>query len=259
MLDIFEIEKRYTVFDEKTYSQLIRLLETMTTYTMDKPFKRKVVDYYFDNPAMLLEKNELLLRKRVMKNKAQLKIKRFHYDPTRVYSDNLRSHEREKDIGIFDSLSRHYFFLNNALNSMFTNNLQFDTDKLFDQMRIIMIIKSKQIVRKLYGYGGLKVEIVNERLNLENRVTNRKNKFEIIQFKLISPEDTLPVFKDFIARIEKHCKRIFYTKESKYEIAYRMTKPLPSKEEENKRIEELRRKQQLQKASEEVAIKEKKK
>ncbi len=258
MLDIFEIERRYTVFDKKTFSRLITLLKTMTTYTMDKPYKRKVVDYYFDNEEMLLEKNELLLRKRVLKNKAQLKIKRFHYDPSYYYRDSLRANEREKDIGVFDSLARHYFFLNNALNSMFTHNLQFDPDKLFDQMRVIMVIKSKQEIRKLFGYGGLKVEITNEKLSLENKITNRKNNFEIVQFKLVSPEDTLPVFKDFITRIERHCKEIFYTRDSKYEIAYRMTRPLPTKEEAKKRQEELLRQKMLQESEEAMAKKEKK-
>ena len=252
MLNIFKLERRYSVFDEKTYQRLIKLLETMTTYTMDLPIHSRLTDYYYDNEANLLEKNELLLRRRVWRNKAELKIKRRYFAPEYFYSDNLRSHEREREIGINDPLSKHYFFLNNALNSMFSNNLQFDPDKLFEQMRVIMVIKIEQETRKLFGYGGLKVEVRREKLKIENRQTRRKNKTELIQFKLLSSDDTLPIFDDFIKRVERHCKEIFYTKDSKFEIAYRMTRPLPSKEEMKKRIEELEQMSRQEESNENI-------
>lgn len=252
MLNIFKLERRYSVFDEKTYNHLIKLLNTMTTYTMDSPTRTKLTDIYYDNQKNLLEENGLLLRRRVYKNKAELKIKRRYFAPEYYYSDSLRSHEREREIGIHDSLSQHYFFLNNALNSMFSNNLQFDPDKLFEQMQVVMVIKIEQETRKLFGYGGLKVEVRREKLKIENKRTRRKNKTEMIQFKLLSSDDTLPVFEDFIKRVERHCKEIFYTKDSKFEIAFRMTQPLPSKEEMRKRIEELEKQRRQQEANENI-------
>lgn len=255
MLNIFKLDRRYAVFDEKTYGRLIKLLQTMTTYTMDSPETTKVVDYYYDSPAGILEQNELLLRKRVIGKKAELKIKRRYFSEEHMYSDNLREHEREKEIAPRDPLSKHYFFLNNALNSMFSNNLQFDPDKLFEQMHVIMILNVKQESRKLYGYGGLKVEVRHEEIKIENRKTGRKNKTELIQFRLLSNEETLPIFDDFISRVEKHCKEIFYTRDSKFEIAYRMTKPLPSKEEQKKRNEELLKVKRQQEANENVKTK----
>jgi len=255
MLNIFKLDRRYAVFDEKTYSRLIKLLQTMTTYTMDIPEKSKIVDYYYDTSSGILEQNELLLRKRVMGRSAELKIKRRYFSEEHMYSDSLREHEREKEISPRDPLSKHYFFLNNALNSMFSNNLQFDPDKLFEQMRVIMVLDVKQESRKLYGYGGLKVEVRHEEIKIENRKTGRKNKTELIQFRLLSNEETLPIFDDFISRVEKHCKEIFYTKDSKFEIAYRMTKPLPSKEEQKKRNEELLKLKRQQEANENVKTK----
>lgn len=255
MLNIFKLDRRYAVFDEKTYGRLIKLLQTMTTYTMDSPETTKVVDYYYDSPAGILEQNELLLRKRVTGRTAELKIKRRYFSEEYMYSDNLREHEREKEIAPRDPLSKHYFFLNNALNSMFSNNLQFDPDKLFEQMRVIMILNVKQESRKLYGYGGLKVEVRHEEIKIENRKTGRKNKTELIQFRLLSNEETLPIFEDFISRVEKHCKEIFYTRDSKFEIAFRMTKPLPSKEEQRKRNEELLKLKRQQEANENVKTK----
>ena len=255
MLNIFKLDRRYAVFDEKTYSRLIKLLHTMTTYTMDAPEKSKIVDYYYDTSSGILEQNELLLRKRVTGRSAELKIKRRYFSEEHMYSDSLREHEREKEISPRDSLSKHYFFLNNALNSMFSNNLQFDPDKLFEQMRVIMVLDIKQESRKLYGYGGLKVEVRHEAIKIENRKTGRKNKTELIQFRLLSNEETLPIFDDFISRVEKHCKEIFYTKDSKFEIAYRMTKPLPSKEEQKKRNEELLKLKRQQEANENVKTK----
>lgn len=250
MLNIFKQERRYTVFDKNTYLRLLKVIGTMTTYTLDAPTRRKIVDYYYDNENRLLDQNELLLRRRVFSSDAQLKIKRKYFDPDYFYTDNLRSHEREKDIGINDPLSKHYFFLNNALNSMFSNNLQFDPDKLFEQVRPNIIIKIEQENRKLFGYGGLKVEIRQEKLNIFNKITNRKAKTELIQFKLLSAEDTLPLFEDFITRVERHCKEIFYTKDSKHEIAIKNTRPLPTKEEIKKHKEEMLRRKAFEESGE---------
>ena len=250
MLNIFKQERRYEVFDEKTFSRFLKLLRTMTTYTIDEPIKKRVVDYYYDNENKLLEENELLLRRRVCGKKAELKIKRRYFNPQYFYSDNLRSHEREKEIGANEPLSKHFFFLNNALNSMFSNTLKFDPDKLFEKVRVFLIIKSDQQIRKLFGYGGLKLEIKHEKLKIFNKITSREARTEIIQLKLLSADDTLPLFEDFITRLEKHCKEIFYTKDSKYEIAIKNTKPLPSRAERKKLKEEALRRKALEDAGE---------
>lgn len=250
MLNIFKQERRYTVFDEKTFTRLLKTIKTMTTYTLDEPVKRKLVDYYYDNANNLLEENELLLRRRVFGSKAELKIKRRYFNPQYFYSDNLRSHEREKEIGANDPLAKHYFFLNNALNSMYSSALKFDPDKLFEKVFVNLIIKVKQENRKLFGYGGLKVEVRHERLNILNKKTKRKAYTEIVQFKLLSADDTYPLFEDFITRVERHCKEIFYTKDSKHELAVKCTRPLPSKEERKKMKEEMLRKKALEDAGE---------
>lgn len=252
MLNIFKLERRYTVFDKKTYAHFLKMVKTMTTYTLDDPIKTKIVDYYYDNDARLLDENQLLLRKRVCGSKAELKIKRRYFDPQYFYTDNLRSHEREKEISAKDPLSKHFFFLNNALNSMFSNALKFDPDKLFEQTKVNMIIQIEQENRKLFGYGGLKIEIRHEKLKITNKLTKRKAYTEIIQLKLLSAEDTTDLFDDFITRVERHCKEIFYTKDSKYEIAVKNTKPLPTREERKKHKEEMLRRKALENTGEVV-------
>jgi len=247
-MNILKMEKRYYVFDEKTFSRLLKLLKTMTTYTMDENVKSKIVDYYYDNKEDLLEKNELLLRRRVFGKTAKLKLKRRYFHPEFYYSDNLRSNERELEIAANDPLSKHYFFLNNALNSMFSSTLQFDTDKMFEKMHVIMLIKIKQDKRFLFGYGGLKVQITRDILDVECTDTRRKNKTEMVQFKLVSPESTLPLFEDLITRVEKHCKELFYTQDSKFEAAFKITRPELSKEEKQKLKEKLRLKREEREA-----------
>ena len=133
---------------------------------------------------------------------------------------------------------------------MYSTALKFDPDKLFEKVFVNLIIKIKQENRKLFGYGGLKVEVRHERLNIINKTTKRKAYTEIIQFKLLSPDDTLPLFEDFITRIEKHCKEIFYTKDSKHEVAFKCTRPLPSKEERKKMREEMLKRKALEDAGE---------
>lgn len=243
MLDVLKIERRYTVFDGKTFSNFIREVSRLTTYTLDRPELCTITDVYMDNDKKLLEQNELLLRKRIIGNKAILRIKRLRPNPQFLYSDHLRAHEREMEINPKDKLSKHFFFLNNALNSMFTNTLKFDPDKLFEQMQVTLVMKMKQIRYLLFGYGGLKVEIINQKIQVQNNVTRRKNNTELIQIKMLSPDNTYPLFEDFVTRIEKHCKEIFYTQDSRYAIGQNVTKPLPTKEERKRmKLEALKRK-----------------
>lgn len=243
MLDILKLERRYMVFDANSFNHFIRECRGLTTYTLDRPEFCTITDVYMDNDKKILEQNELLLRKRIIGNKAILRIKRLHPNPQFFYSDNLRAHEREKEINPRDKLSKHFFFLNNALNSMFTNTLKFDPDKLFEQMQVTLIMKMKQTRYLLFGYGGLKVELTNQKIQVQNNVTKRKNNTELIQIKLLSNENTYNLFEDFVTRIEKHCKEIFYTQDSRYDIGKNVTKPLPTKEERKKmKLEALKRK-----------------
>lgn len=243
MLDVLKTERRYMVFDANTFTHFIKECRGLTTYTLDRPEVCTITDVYMDNDKKILEQNELLLRKRIIGNKALLRLKRLHPNPQLFYSDNLRAHEREKEINPRDKLSKHFFFLNNALNSMFTNTLRFDPDKLFEQMQVTLIMKMKQTRYLLFGYGGLKVELTNQKIQVQNNITKRKNNTELIQIKLLSNDNTYHLFEDFVTRIEKHCKEIFYTQDSRYDIGKNVTKPLPTKEERKKmKLEALKRK-----------------
>lgn len=243
MLDILKTERRYTVFDKNSFNNFIRECRGLTTYTLENPEYCTITDIYMDNDKKLLEQNELLLRKRIIGNKAVLRIKRLRPNPQLFYSDNLRAHEREIEMNPKDKLAKYFFFLNNALNSFFSNTLKFDPDKLFEQMQVTLIMKMKQTRYLLFGYGGLKVELTNQKIDVQNNVTKRKNKTELIQIKLLSNDSTLPLFEDFVTRIEKHCKEIFYTQDSRFAIGQNVTKPLPTKEERKKmKIEALKRK-----------------
>ena len=68
-------------------------------------------------------------------------------------------------------------------------------------------------------------------MKMRNFQTKRKNNCELIQIRMTSADSTLPYFEDFITKIEKHCKEIFKTQDSRYEITQRITKPLPTKAE----------------------------
>ena len=231
MLDVLQIEKRYFVFDKNTLHHFISKCNGLGRYTVERSNRLNIVDLYYDSPAELLEKNNLLLRKRVIGSKAIIRIKRKFVQAQFFYSDNIRRHEREKEVNASDALSEHFLFLNTALQSMFSTQLKIDTDHIFKNLGVILTIKTKQQNYKLFGSMGLKAEIRHQRIFVNNLKTKRKNKTELIEIKMISSDNTLPYFEDFIKRIEKHCKEIFYTKDSKYDMALRLTQPLPTKEE----------------------------
>lgn len=231
MLDVLDLQRRYYVFDKKTFKIFMKMCNSFTSYTIESPKTSRSTDIFYDSNKRILEENGLLLRKRVLGSKSVIKLKRRSSSPQHFYSDALRKHEREKEVLTKEPLSKHFFFLNNALNSMYSTALNFDPDKLFEQMRVILTIDIKETSYKVFGAGGFKALINHDIMKMNNYQTKRKNSSELIQIKMISAESTLPYFQDFITKIEKHCKEIFYTKDSRYEIAQRITKPLPTKEE----------------------------
>ena len=243
-----EHSKKYTTFDDKSYEKLLTTIRRMTAYSLDSPSMEKIFDVFFDSPDGILAKNNLLLRKRIIGNKAKLNLMRLHDEPEHAYMDHLRSSQREQEVAVTDPLSKHFFFLNNALNSMFTSALQFDPDKLFEQMQVIMTIEIVEQKRIILGYGGLKLELKYEELKFMNKITNRKNAIDIVKFTMLSPEETLPYFEDFVSKVERRFKEIFPNTENKFEIASRMTKPLPSKEDQKKKLQELEKQKRLEKA-----------
>ncbi len=242
MLDVLKTQRRYFVFDENTFKHFLEKVNSLARYNVEYSHKDVVLDLYFDSEKKLLEENGLILRKRIVGNKSVLKLKRRFLSAQFMYSDNIRKHEREREVPTTDPLSKHFYFLSNALNSMFSTPLKIDTDNLFKDMKITVEIKDKQTTYKVFGYGGFKAEIAHQVISIKNNVTNRKNKTEIIEVEMKSADSTLQLFEDFVTRIEKHCKEIFRTTDSKYEIALRLTKPLPSKAE-RKAIAEQKRKE----------------
>ncbi len=251
MLDVLDMQKRYYVFDKNTFKTFIKMCNGFTAYTLEGPKKETSTDIFYDSDKRILEENGLLLRKRVLGSKSIIKLKRRFSAPQHFYSDALRKHEREKEVLTKEPLSKHFFFLNNALNSMYTTSLNFDPDKLFEQMRVILTIDIKETKYKVFGSGGFKAEINHDVMKMHNFQTKRKSTCELIQIKMLSADSTLPYFQDFITKIEKHCKEIFFTQDSRYEIAQRLTKPLPTKEE----LKKMQQERALAKAEQEDAKK----
>lgn len=246
-MHILKIERRYFVFDKHTIKHLLEKIKNLGTYSLDtKPTKKKLLDLYFDSPNKLLEENGLILRKRIFGSKSVLKLKRRFAMPEFFYYDGIRQHEREKEIATSDPLSKHFFFLNNALSSMYSSGLKIDTDNIFRSLEVILTIKHRHKIYKVFGYGGLKLEVRHQKLYIKNFQTKRKNYTEIIEIKMISSDNTYQLFEDFIKRIEKHCKEIVYTKDSRLDMALRLTKALPTKEEKKALLEAKKKTQEEQ-------------
>ena len=231
MLKITQTQRRYRLFDKKTVKRLVAVIKSLSTYTVEGPVKSKMMDIYYDSEKKILLENNLILRKRILGTKSEIKLKRSVVSPDFIYADTLRKHEREQMVPTKDPLSKHYFFLNNALNSMYTTALKFDPDKLFEQMKVALSVDIPRNIYKIFGPGGFKAEMNGEELKVTNYFTKRKNTTEFLQIKLISNETTLPYYEDFLARIEKYCKEIIPTTDSRYQIAVNITQPLPTKEE----------------------------
>ena len=128
------------------------------------------------------------------------------------------------DIGLRDNVKDHMFFLTDGIKQMFTTQFYIDLDNILKNVVSKYELVSKKTHLKVFSGRGFKGEMIFEEVNVKNFETKRSNFFIMLTVKQISAKYDNKDFDDLTEKLERYCREVMPTHDTKYDITKRMTK-----------------------------------
>lgn len=217
--------KTYTLFAKTTINKVLQLQGLLREYTFIPEDRSVQKEVYLDSANNLLKSAGVILSKSTENNKAQFRVEMERYQ-TGSKRNALKRAEKVfvHDIGMRDTVKDHMFFLTDGIKQMFTTQFYIDLDNILKTVVPKYEMTSKKGYFKVFSGRGFKGEMIFEEISVKNFDTKRTNSFIMLTIKQISAKFDNKDFDDLTAKIEKYCREVLPTNDTKYEIAKRMTK-----------------------------------
>lgn len=217
--------KTYTLFAKTTINKVIALQGILREYTFIPEDRSVQKEVYLDSANNLLKSAGVILSKSTENNKAQFKVEMERYQ-TGSKRNALKRAEKVfiHEIGLRDTVKDHMFFLTDGIKQMFTTQFYIDLDNILKTVVPKYEMVSKKSHFKVFSGRGFKGEMIFEEISVKNFDTKRSNSFIMLTIKQISAKFDNKDFEDLTAKVEKYCREVLPTSDTKYEIAKRMTK-----------------------------------
>ena len=224
----FEEIKSYTLFSKNSFNQILALSKNMPVYSLYGEGRDVKKEIYLDSPNNLLLSAGIILSKVIEEGKAYFKVER------EGYLSGIPSLTRQKKvfihpIGIKDTVFDHSLFLIEGITSMFSTKFYIDLDNVLKTVSPKLEIENRRTHFKVFSGRGFKAEMIYEDVRCKNYDTKRKAQFWTIDIKHTSSKINLNEFNSYIANLEKYCKEVIPTYETKYQTAKKMTTNLIKK------------------------------
>lgn len=213
--------KIYTLFSKRSINKVLDAIVSMG-YACDEQDRARSNSIYVDSQNNLLSSAGILLSKVVEEGKAYFKVEKEEY-----FTDKKSIIPKQKKvfihpIGVKDIASDHSLFLVDGISSMFSTKFHIDLENVLKTVVPRLEIESRKNIFRILSGKGFKAEMVYERVFIRNYFTKRRAEVMMLEIKhtsSIGGEE----FKKFSNNLEKRCKEIMPTNETKYEIAKKMT------------------------------------
>lgn len=214
--------KSYTAFSKQTFKNIIKLDHEMPMYEFVPERRYSVDEIFFDTPNNLLASAGIILSKVIEDGKAYFKIEREEYS----FEKRLSSGRKVfiQPAGLRDTIVDHTLFLTDGISSMFSTKFNIDFQNVFKMAVPKLELNSKIDVLKILSGVGFKGEISFEEIKIINYFTKRKSDLNMVTIEQKSSSVLTKEFQEFATKLEKYCKELTLTNESKYQIAIKMTK-----------------------------------
>lgn len=217
--------KTYTLFAKTTMKKVLQLQDILHLYTFIPESKSIQKEVYLDSPNNLLKSAGLNLCKSTENNKAFFKVERERYDASSKRNVVQRAEKIfVHEIGLRDTVKDHMFFLTDGIKQMFSTQFYIDLDNVLKTVVPKIEMESKKTIYKVFSGRGFKGEMIFEDVSIKNFETKRVANTMMLTIKQISARYDNSDFNDLTSKIEKYCREVMPTNDSKYEIAKRMTK-----------------------------------
>ncbi len=214
-------KKSYTLFSKKSFKKILNLDNELPQYEFIPICKKKVQEIFYDSENNLLKSAGIILSKVIDINKAYFKIEREDY----LIGKKLVNEKKVyiHSIGINDTILDHSMFLIEGITSMFSTKFNIDFENILKMVFPNLIIENKIEEYKILSGKGFKAQMNFEQVKFNNYSTKIKKTIEMLTIQQLSTDLHDDEFRKFVSELEKDCKEIIPTEESKYKIALRIT------------------------------------
>jgi len=223
-LDIVRQKRRFELLDKSSRNEVLKINAFFGKYEMRFMGKVKKVFTYYDTPNFDLYKSGIaLFRTDIGKSHTlTMTLERLYSEDNRKLQ-TYRNKKEVLEIGKHDSLLKHLDFLRNSFLDMFNSSLSFDADFLLKKLRRTYIISTISHEYRSTDGIGLKATYSFDFDTFFNYETNIKKQGYYLTIYQHSKESTDEDFTNLISKLVRYCKSITPIKESKVEIARKVT------------------------------------
>lgn len=217
-------EKYYDALSKKTFGQIMSLDRFLSLYSFEPEGASRIIETYYDTPGKLLERAGLTLSKVVEGNNAYFKVEREY-----VTSSLPSIHRREEKVFIHDiqpndDVKKHMYYIIDGITSMYTTSFNIDLENVLKTVVPKMEIMTRYNQIKVFSGNGFKAHMDFEDVLFKNYENKKSVPRLMVKVSMTSPQTFIKTFEDFNKEIQRYCKTIFDVKETKYQLAVRLTK-----------------------------------
>lgn len=222
--DIVRQKRRFEMLDKSSMRDVIKMNAFFGKYDMRLlGVKKKRFTYYDTDKLDLFKSGIALFRTDIGKTHTlTMTLERLYFEDNR----KLQSYRNKKnvlEIGKFDSIFKHMDFLRNSFQDMFNSSLSFDPDFLLKKLNITYVIDTVAEEYRSTDGIGLKTTYSFDKDTFYNNETKAKEKGYYLTIYQHSKEHTDDDFANLISKLTRYCKSLTPIKESKIDIARRLT------------------------------------
>ena len=215
------------MFNASSKFKVLELNSFFGKYIMHFEEKINKVFTYYDTPNRDLEKSNIVLYKTQIGNFTELNMATEKINSTFRYAMRTNYKHFTKQIKPFDSILKHKEFLIDNFTNMFMSSINFDPEFLMKKLQVAYVIKTTSIEYRSMNVSGLKITYSFDSDHYTNNFNNQIATSDILTIYQHSAQNTDEDFENLMGKLERYCKELTPTKDTKIMIARRLTAPKP--------------------------------
>ena len=242
-LDKIRQKRRFEMFNSSSKYKVLELNSFFGKYIMHFEEKINKIFTYYDTPNHDLEKSNIVLYKTQIGNFTELNMATEKINSSFRYTVRTNYKHFTKQIKPHDSILKHKDFLIDNFTNMFMSSINFDPEFLMKKLQVAYVIKTTSTEYRSMNVSGLKITYSFDSDLYTNYFTNQIVKSDILTIYQHSPQNTDEDFDNLISKLERYCKELTPTKDTKIMIARRLTTPkIESKPINKKDLQKMKEK-----------------
>ncbi len=243
-IDIIKQKRRFVMFNKESKEKVLELNQFFGKYLMRYEEKIKKTFVYYDTPNFDLLKSNIVLYKTIIGNFCELNMATEKISSTQHINLRTQYHHFTKQIKAHDNILKHKEFLMDSFASMFMSGLAFDSDFLMRKLQVAYTIETTSLEYRSINATGLKITYSFDEDKYKNFYNNIIENANVLTIYQHSGANTDEEFENLISKLNRYCKELTQTQDTKIMIARKLTSQKEAQLHEQQRILEQKKKEQ---------------